>query len=397
MAGTRGGDPGSQRRWPALDGLRGVAIVLVILYHFHLPGRSVRHLVGGWVGVDLFFVLSGFLITTLLVEERYRTGSISRRAFYRRRWIRLGPPLIALIVTFEVLSLFLKWSQMPIYSSLYRMVDIRSVVSLGPNWWVIGQATVHPFLWTIWSLGIEEQFYLLWPLVVLWAFSKRTPERGRRVLLAVAIGGAVLSATEALVMHQASLSRARVYFGTDTRAQALFVGAALALVLGQGRRAPAKVSGSLAVAGAVGIGAIVVGVSDTNPFQVGGSFTVLAVASALLIAHAVEEPTSLIARVLSTNLLRWTGQRSYALYLWHGGIATYLYASRRHSSTRYGWPGYLAGIALSFVMAELSWRLIESTRARSRWATIRDRFALPRAQQPGLEVGRPAALLEDVP
>lgn len=392
MAVSVGGDTDRRGRWPALDGLRGVAILLVVFYHFHLPGNSLRHLQGGWAGVDVFFVLSGFLITTLLLQERFKTGGISWRGFYRRRWNRLGPALLAVVVAFEFVTLFARWPQQPEYGLFHRVVDLRTVFSLGANWWVIARTPCHPFLSTIWSLGIEEQFYLVWPVVILCVCRGRTPEAARRILLAVATAGTLLSATDARVLHQLGFGKTRIYFGTDTRSQGLFIGAAAAVIWLEGHRPRAWLSSALGLTGGLTIGAVAVVAGDTSGFQVGGAFTLLAASAGFVLLHVVWQPSDVLARLLSARVLRWVGRRSYALYLWHAGIATYLYSSGTRSDSRFGWAGYFGGIALALLLAELSWRLIESGRPQTLPTLIR-RFA--RLAAPGGRTAEFMPLLDE--
>lgn len=387
MAQTTPDDPASgngpgharRKRWPALDGLRGIAILLVLLYHFHWPGPALGHLVGGWGGVDIFFVLSGFLITDLLVRERERTGRLSFRSFYKRRWKRLGPALLVMVFAFEIIVTFLPWpGGTTSYPPLMRLRDLGTLFSLGINWWGIFGVPTPPFMGAMWSLAVEEQFYLIWPLVIVWAYRGRTTAAARRLMWIVAAGAAAVSAVECLALYPTHTNQVRIYFATDTRAQGLLIGALVALAWHTGRRLDVRSSRACAIAGLLIIAVVALRVADSNPFRVNGAFTVLAAATAAVVLHVLWEPTSAIARGLQWSPLRWVGRRSYALYLWHAPIATFLYAvPGSAASTRFGWPGYVGGIALSFVLAELSWRLVEQPKW---WGEIRRRPVRSAAQ-----------------
>jgi peptidoglycan/LPS O-acetylase OafA/YrhL len=163
-------------------------------------------------------------------------------------------------------------------------------------------------------------------------------------------------------LYPSHLNQVRIYFGTDTRAQGLLVGAAAALLWSSGFRLSQVVSLGLAGLGALAICLVATQVRDANPFRVNGAFPLLAVSTALVLLNVVWEPGSLFARVLSWSPLRWAGRRSYAIYLWHAPIATFLYGTPTGLSgaTRFGWAGFVGGIALSLVLAELSWRWLES-------------------------------------
>ena len=229
---------------PALDGLRGAAVLSVLLYHTGV-------LRGGWIGVDTFFVLSGYLITSLLLAEHDRTGGIALRAFWGRRARRLLP------------ALFLLLAGVGLFGALVATAEARSVIrqdlwgalTYGSNWLDIvrgsgyWQTFAQPSpLAHIWSLAIEEQFYVVWPLVAWWALRRG----GARRLATVAAAGAVVLAAWAIGLAWAHASVDRIYLGTDTRAPALLLGATLgALRVGTARpglRRIAHVAGPLGVA-----------------------------------------------------------------------------------------------------------------------------------------------------
>lgn len=320
---------------PELDGVRGIAILLVMLAHAGVPGfRS-----GGVAGVTLFFVLSGFLITTLLVEERERTGRVSLCAFYRRRALRLLPALAALIAVGTAYQLvavgpgFLPSVLIPLF---YVGNFVRQA---GHDFWPFGHT---------WSLAIEEQFYLVWPLALIVL-------RSRRALLIVAVTGAALSAAANVLLWHGPGSADRVYYGTDTRADALMLGCVLALA-GVRFGRPALLAA---------IACLVPATVATAPHTEFVVAPLLAAAgAALLIASA--------PRALGWAPLRLTGRISYGLYLWNVPIAGVL----EHRLT--GVPLAVAMIAATYGLAAISYRWIESPflrRKRSENPVERDRAA----------------------
>ncbi len=350
-----------QQRWPALDGLRGIAVLLVVFYHFHAPGPGLLHLRGGWAGVDVFFVLSGFLITGLLLREHDRTGRVSLGAFYRRRFWRLVPALLLLVLGWEVASTFLSWpGQTVVYTAGARARDLLMLSSMGLNWWWVAGAPVPPGFGALWSLAVEDQFYLLWaPVVALLCLVRARAQRTRLILM-IAAGGAAISAVECFALYPTHHDQVRIYFATDTRAQGLLIGAVAAVLWEQHKVLPEHMSRVLAVAGAFAIALVGVFIDDASPWRVEGSFTLLALATLFVVRHVVNYEQSRFAHALSWRPLRWTGRRSYAIYLWHAPIATYMYSlPGSTSSSRFGWPAYFGGIALALVMAEVSWRLVE--------------------------------------
>jgi peptidoglycan/LPS O-acetylase OafA/YrhL len=335
----------------ALDGLRGVAVISVILFH-----GGVTWLGGGFLGVELFFVLSGFLITSLLLAEWLERGTIALGAFWARRARRLLPALVLLVIAIGVYTAAGNASVMPglfgnglaalLYYSNWHQI------AAGTNYFA-ASGPVSPFQHT-WSLAIEEQFYALWPPLVLasvWVVRRSGGSRSGtlRGLLLVALAGVVASAVQNALMFDGGTGLDRVYYGTDTRATGLLAGAALAILLALRRttehdgeaqpragrfgrqvlgpapaRALAWVRGHERVAwGAVAIVALAV-VLYAMRFATGSSawmfpwgLLMIDLATVAVIASVVAAPGTIAERLLSARPLRATGRISYGLYLWH--------------------------------------------------------------------------------
>jgi peptidoglycan/LPS O-acetylase OafA/YrhL len=331
---------------PELDGLRGIAILSVVSMHaFNWPR-------GGFLGVDLFFVLSGFLITTLLVEEWRSHGSISLRAFYRRRALRLIPGLVVVVGVYVILSLAIQlYGSGPASHHLCRhLAGALAGIFYVSNIVQAAGAALPRGIRHLWSLGTEEQFYLLWPPILLLTLSRvRTGTRRLQLFLGIALAVVVVWR---LALTLGGASQHRLYFAPDTSCDTLIVGCILGLWFATdsiphllrksvGRHALHIVG----VATVVGLMFATRDWSDRSLFA--GTITLFALASATLIAIAVLEPRSLLGRLLRLQPLVFTGRISYSLYLWHPIILT---------QTRLA-P--LPAVVASFLVATLSYYVVE--------------------------------------
>ncbi len=354
---------------PALDGLRGLAVFAVLAYH-----GGISRARGGFLGVDVFFVLSGYLITALLVQEWRQTGRIDIRAFWVRRVKRLMPALIMLSVAM-VGWLFLLAE--PAERSSLRL-DILASLGYVANWRFVvsGQSYFAQFadpspLRHTWSLAVEEQWYLIWPLVV-WAGLRVTRGRlGRMTLLVV--GAAMGSAVWAAVLWgNGDLSR--IYYGTDTRAQELLMGAGLALLLAKVTFSP-RLRWLFDATGVAALGALVAGavlVHDTSPWLYRGGLLGTSLVVATVIVAGVQPGRGIVKATLSWLPFRWLGKISYGLYLWHWPVNIVLTSELTGLDS---WALWGVRLEASLMLALASYFIVE------RPVLQMARFARPRVRQ----------------
>jgi len=336
---------------PGLDGVRAVAVVAVLVYHL-----GAGWLPGGFLGVDVFFALSGFLITTLLISRAGPGGRVDLGDFLVRRARRLLPAALLMVTVVAVVAAF----TLPTYRLGSFRLDAVWTVLQAANWRFVasGQSYVDAFappspLRHAWSLAVEEQFYLVWPVVVALLLRRR---RGRVALLWLAAAAACASA--AWMRHRyAAPDPSRSYYGTDTRAHALLAGAVLALLLlGPGRDRWSRWLGRLAIPALGGLLVAAAVVEDSWHGYYRGVGFLVAVAATVLVGAVAAAPDGLVGRAFRAGPLPWIGRRSYALYLWHWPV--YCWADEFAGTA---WPGVaVAGrLAATIGLALASYHLVE--------------------------------------
>jgi peptidoglycan/LPS O-acetylase OafA/YrhL len=350
----------TSRRIPALDGLRGVAILAVLVHH-QLTPLALR---GGFLGVDLFFVLSGFLITGLLLAEFQQAGEISLRKFYLRRVLRLGPALFLYLAG----CLLVTWYYQP--NEFTRELKLIGIgLAYATNWrMAFGWDTSLDPTAIIWSLSIEEQFYLIWPLVLSACLALKLKRRAIVCGLILVIGSIIVN-RYALLRGGADLTR--LYYGTDTHADALLVGCIAAFVPVVRLRASGLTLLGLLVATLLGYS--IAALDFTSLFLYRGGFTLVSVLVGILILVVANAPRSLPALILQWRLLRWFGQISYGLYLWHWLVI------RNISFYYLGWWEPWVKLALALGIASASFYLVEKpfNRMKARYEVKRSATPIP--------------------
>lgn len=388
---------GPKQGWiPGLDGLRGLAVAAVVAYHV-LPGRMT----GGFLGVDMFFAISGYLITRLLLVEIAETGRVSILSFWMRRWRRLVPAVLALLAVLSLGGATVWRDQLP-----YLRSGVLASIGYCANWWLIFAhhdyfvtAGRPPMIQHLWSLAIEEQFYLVWPLVlagvvgVAVALRKRPDATGRGwltgdALMRVIIVSVLLAAGSSLTMTVISIrsdiplgaDASRVYYGIDTHSAGLLLGAAFGALsmLGYGRPAQAwhgrawravrtAASDLVAVAALAFLGYRAATGSEFDPHLYRSGFAECAVAAAVGVA-CVARRGSRVAWLLEFRPLRWVGRRSYSIYLWYWPVVVATRPGLDVSGPR--WLLEINQTIIILVLGAASYRFVEQpfrTGAARRW------------------------------
>jgi peptidoglycan/LPS O-acetylase OafA/YrhL len=381
----RAGSPGERglTYLPGLDGIRAIAVLAVLLYHADVPWMP-----GGFLGVDMFFVLSGFLITSIVLVELERSGRLSFKRFYLHRARRLLP---ALLLALALAAAFAAILATDAAATVRR--DIVAALTYSTNWvYIVADQSYFeatgrpPLLQHLWSLAVEEQFYLIWPALVVLAW--RGGGRGR--VREWALIGALISTALLVVMslmggYPQPNDGSRVYFGTDSHSMGLLIGAALATVWLPNRLKADLTGGARAIVNAAGFGAlgstvlIMVNSHSNAGWLYWGGFAIFSLLVAVVIA-AASHPASALGKVLGTQPLRYIGQRSYGLYLFHWPV--FLVLRPELDIPLEGFANFVLRMGITFGLAELSYRYVEMPIRRGalgRW--WQDARTLPEPQR----------------
>ncbi|HJQ29314.1 MAG TPA: acyltransferase family protein, partial [Rubrobacter sp.] len=381
---------------PGLDGLRALAVIAVLLYH-----ADLAWIPGGFLGVEVFFVISGYLITALLLAEWRQRGRIDLKTFWMRRARRLLPALYVLLVaTLAFAVVFLPGEVAGLRG------DVLAAFGYVTNWYLIfGQesyfeAVGRPsLLQHLWSLAVEEQFYLIWPVVLALGLGLGATRLRRRRVLTIALVGATLSAVAMALLYVPGLDPSRIYYGTDTRATGLLCGAALAFLWSPGERyRPAEARHHrlklpdrgrfrrrwgwtapfmLDVVGLAALGGLVwfcLHLGEFDPLLYRGGFALVALTTAATIMAVVHPYTRIGSRLLGSTPLRWVGVRSYSIYLWHWPV--FMVTRPELDVPIEGWSLLALRLAVTVALADLSYRYIETPVRRGAlghaWRTLRE-------------------------
>lgn len=336
---------------PWLDGLRALSVLLVLAVHLRLVAPETAPLLpaGGFLGVDVFFVISGFLITSLLLDEYDKSNSISLKAFYWRRALRLLPALVTVVLFVCLLALLLG------SFAAVGLTEIRvaSIVGYFTNWLRVYEGNETWIFFHLWSLSVEEQFYLVWPALLVVLLALRI---GPRWIFRIVVIGITVSALLKPVLFFGGSGVNRIYYGSDTRADSILIGCAVSLAFACGyfKAISTRVTAAIARAAAIMFIALIALADDGfRPLYFGG-LTTASLCVAAIILHLALIRSSSAFRFLEHPTVLWVGKRSYGLYLWHWPM---------FEIARSWAPSVLViPIALlsTFFVAAVSYRFIES-------------------------------------
>ena len=345
---------------PAIDGLRAIAVMAVLFYHL-----GFKWIPGGFLGVDLFFVISGYVITRLLLDSIDRSGGLDLRAFYLARIRRLLPALAFMLATTAIAVGI--WAPDTIKRFL---IDTPFALTGSMNWWLVGHHLDYfeaigrpPLLQHTWSLAVEAQFYLIWPLILLVILKFFGKKKISIVSLAIAgISGITLMLVSFSLDSSNASKVSHVYFGTDTHSIGLFLGAALAVSWipqnfkkDVSKKAQDFIDG-IGVFGFLGILAAFLLIDETKPTLYKIAFPLAGIFGAAIITSIVH-PASRFAPILQNKVLLWIGERSYAIYLWHWVI--FQVTRPKVDLAGAAWAMYSLRILIVFALADISLRYVE--------------------------------------
>ncbi len=345
---------------PAIDGLRALAVIAVMFYHL-----GFSWIPGGFLGVDLFFVISGYVITRMLLDSIAQSGGLDLRGFYLARLRRLLPALLFMLTT-TVIAVGI-WAPDTIKRLL---VDTPFALTGTINWWLVANEQDYfesigrpPLLQHTWSLAVEAQFYLVWPLILYFILKKFGKKHIPVAALSIAAASGIALLLVSVSIDAANASKvSHVYFGTDTHSIGLFLGAALAVSwIPQNFRVEISRKGQnfidgIGIFGFIGILATFFFIDASNPAMYKIAFPLAGIFGAAIIASIVH-PASRFAPVLQNKVLLWIGERSYAIYLWHWVI----FQVTRPTVDLAGqaWALYSLRILIVFALADISLRYVE--------------------------------------
>jgi peptidoglycan/LPS O-acetylase OafA/YrhL/lysophospholipase L1-like esterase len=343
----------SFRYIPGFDGLRALAVLAVIAYHLNFPYSA-----GGFLGVTVFFVVSGFLITSLLLWEWEQTQKIDLKSFWIRRAKRLLPAMFLLLISLNVVVPLLK----PALLTSLRQDTIAAIFYYS-NWHYIFQdlsyfeSYEHPSLLThFWSLAIEEQFYILWAVAILFLLRKVKNRKGIFLLI---MGGALMSVVQMLLLYDPNLDPSRVYYGTDTRIFSLLIGASFALLVPH-QPLSTMSKWALELLGIAGISVFLLMTVFTNQYDsfiYEGGMVLLSFTTAFLVLALAWRSAVIANWILECKPLKWIGIRSYGIYLWHYPVILFMNSNVNTGGIHYG--KVILELTLTFLLAAISYRFVE--------------------------------------
>ena len=365
---------------PGLDGLRALAVIAVLLYH-----ADLSFIPGGFLGVEVFFVISGYLISALLLAEWHTRGHIDLKNFWLRRARRLLPALYVLLMV------CLAYAVVFLPGEVARLRgDVVAAIGYVTNWYLIlghesyFEAVGRPSLLKhLWSLAVEEQFYLIWPPVLAFGLAIGATRLRRRRTLSIGLAGAAASAVAMALLYQPGVDPSRIYYGTDTRATGLLCGAALAFLWLPGakqRPSESRHNGLelpgrgrfrrrwgwtapllLDILGFCALGALIwfcLHLGEFQPFLYRGGLPLVVLATMATIMAVVNPYTLIGAHILGSTPLRWIGVRSYGIYLWHWPV---FMVTRPDLDVPFdGLPLLALRLGLTVLLADLSYRFVET-------------------------------------